>query len=483
MIGYLDTDDYEKIRILYYLENHRLTNVMYEDISEDLNLTLYQVKKNLIEIKDEIEQWGMNDYYQVSTFHKKSYVKYARKTQSNIIVLVNEYAKRATMQLLVQAVLTESTKNMFDLEEALFVSRATTYKLIKKFTELSNNYDLRITKATRFEGDEWNIREFVYHFYNSLYGSLSYPFSDEVMGELSSLLEGLLRIPNLLSSNFSSQDKNKLLYRLFVIYIRNYFHHYTKAQPFMRVDSVITDQIKEVLATKLEGTPQEILEEAYELQYFMVSEQLIDTIDLPKLEIVDVFGDTLLQVVESELPKFFEDLNTESVKEHLRQIHTRLIVSKRTNFDTALYHDFSYIDENYQIVQDMSYAFVQKLMTIEGYEALVEEKYEALVREYVFLLINRIPIDKLSPRLKLSIDFSYGQGYNNYILKNIQSLTNLNLDIRIGKSELPTDVYLSNSPDKNNDGVQIIWSSPPSAYDWEFLGNTLIQVRKSRGNG
>lgn len=50
MLKYLDEDDFKKLQILYYLENHHLSTVLFDDLIEELHLNNYQVKKLLSEI-------------------------------------------------------------------------------------------------------------------------------------------------------------------------------------------------------------------------------------------------------------------------------------------------------------------------------------------------------------------------------------------------------------------------------------------------
>ena len=42
MLKYLDEDDFKKLQILYYLENHHLSTVLFDDLIEELHLNNYQ---------------------------------------------------------------------------------------------------------------------------------------------------------------------------------------------------------------------------------------------------------------------------------------------------------------------------------------------------------------------------------------------------------------------------------------------------------
>ncbi|MEY8444240.1 hypothetical protein AALA52_08360 [Lactococcus ileimucosae] len=112
MLKYLDEDDLKKLKILYYLENHHLSTILFDELMEEVKINNYQVKKLLSEIKAEIKTWKLEHYYLIDLQTKKSYVRYERKTQGNIMVLLNHYVQRSQMQSLVRAIFTEEVTGL-----------------------------------------------------------------------------------------------------------------------------------------------------------------------------------------------------------------------------------------------------------------------------------------------------------------------------------------------------------------------------------
>ncbi|MEG1219228.1 MAG: helix-turn-helix domain-containing protein, partial [Lactococcus sp.] len=137
MLKYLDEDDFKKLQILYYLENHHLSTVLFDDLIEELHLNNYQVKKLLSEIQSEIKSWKLENYYLIDLQTQKSFVRYERRTQGNIMLLLNHYVKRSQMQALIRAIFTEEVNKIAELEDVVFLSKSATYKLVKKFTDLT----------------------------------------------------------------------------------------------------------------------------------------------------------------------------------------------------------------------------------------------------------------------------------------------------------------------------------------------------------
>ncbi|MGL4481876.1 MAG: helix-turn-helix domain-containing protein, partial [Lactococcus garvieae] len=58
----------------------------------------------------------------------------------------------------------------------------------------------------------------------------------------------------------------------------------------------------------------------------------------------------------------------------------------------------------------------------------------------------------------------------------------LNIEASEGKNKEDIDIYLSNLPSREVEAEQIIWASPPTSYDWEFFGNTVVKVKKDNFN-
>ncbi|WP_308004762.1 helix-turn-helix domain-containing protein [uncultured Lactococcus sp.] len=482
MLKYLDEDDFKKLQILYYLENHHLFTVLFDDLIEELHLNNYQVKKLLSEIQAEIKSWKLENYYLIDLQTQKSFVRYERRTQGNIMLLLNHYVKRSQMQALIRAIFTEEVNKIAELEDIVFLSKSATYKLVKKFTDLTKEYDVTIDKNMRFAGDEWKIREFLYNFYHTLYGDLYKSFSEDVATDLEQMIKALEEIEGLFIQGLSLTDRTKLLYRLFVIYTRNYLGNKASAQDFMKIDSRFIEPIAQILRHYLDGSNEEVLEETYELLYFLSSESITAHCDF---QIPTNVRELTLAFTESFNAKFKEhqnELNQAEVQVELNNIHLRLLVSLRANFDVSSLNDFNFMGENYEDIELFCNNFADKMLLDTRYAALFQEKHQALVREYMFLILCHTTAYRTRRPVKICVDFSYGISYNRYILENIKSLGFLNIEASEGKNKENIDIYLSNLPSREVEAEQIIWASPPTSYDWEFFGNTVVKVKKDNFN-
>ncbi|WP_081166353.1 helix-turn-helix domain-containing protein [Lactococcus garvieae] len=482
MLKYLDEDDFKKLKILYYLENHHLSTVLFDDLIEELKINNYQVKKLLTEIKTEIKAWKLENHYLIDLHTQKSYVRYERKTQGNIMLLLNHYAKRSQMQALVRAIFTEEVNKISDLEEVVFLSKSATYKLVKKFSELSVAYGISIDKNMKFSGEEWMIIEFLYNFYLSLYGDLYQSFSKDVSNDLKQMLRNLEKIEGLFSQPLSLTDKTKILYRLFVIYTRNYLGNKAQVTGFMKVNGDFVWPIQELLSDFLDESVEEVLDEAYELLYFLSSEGIASVCNFELPENVRRLTGLFTKTFIDKFSGHEFEINQKKTQAELNNIHLRLLISLRANFDSSSLNDFKFMGENYEEIELFCRNFADQMLLDTQYRNLFQEKHEALIREYMFLLLCYTTVHKTRRSVKICVDFSYGISYNRYILENIMSLGFLNIEASLGRNDENIDIYLSNLPSLEVDAEQIIWASPPTSYDWEFFGNSVVKIKKDNFN-
>lgn len=163
------------------------------------------------------------------------------------------------------------------------------------------------------------------------------------------------------------------------------------------------------------------------------------------------------------------EINQKKTQAELNNIHLRLLISLRANFDSSSLNDFKFMGENYEEIELFCRNFADQMLLDTQYRNLFQEKHEALIREYMFLLLCYTTVHKTRRSVKICVDFSYGISYNRYILENIMSLGFLNIEASLGRNDENIDIYLSNLPSLEVDAEQIIWASPPTSYDWEFL--------------
>ena len=152
----------------------------------------------------------------------------------------------------------------------------------------------------------------------------------------------------------------------------------------MKIDSRFIEPIAQILRHYLDGSNEDVLEETYELLYFLSSESITAHCDF---QIPTNVRELTLAFTESFNAKFKEhqnELNQAEVQVELNNIHLRLLVSLRANFDVSSLNDFNFMGENYEDIELFCNNFADKMLLDTRYAALFQEKHQALVREYMF---------------------------------------------------------------------------------------------------
>lgn len=483
MLKYLDTNDLHKFKILTLLDEKKSSSVSYRALSEELGLSVFQIKNLVSEIERDLATYELQNYFTLDLTTGRNSVKFNRTTEKSIYLLVANYAKHSKFQQLVHFILSEQGETIFDLEDYLFISRSQVYRLIRKFEELVKDYDVKITKNLRFEGTEWNIREFLYQFYTTLYSNCSFPCHSEKLVLYKEMIESLNQ-SNLFPGKISDSKYNKLLYRLAVKMSRNEHGYAIENLPVeMNKNDISFQKVYAVLENYLQGSEKEKNAEVMQLVFFLDTEEFISIRkECEENKEIQVLNEAFLSIIKQETKGAHPFYQEESFIYHLTRIHRRLILCNRTNFNMAPYQNFDFFNSRCQIAGALSHSIIAKLINHPTTKKLIENRQAQLLFEYLFLLLNKSPESNNTDPIRIYVDFSYGADYNEYIRANIQLLKELDVQVVLEKeyTENQIDIYLSNSPGVMEYPFQVMWVTPPLASDWEELLKVIRRARNRK---
>lgn len=475
MLEFIDKKSIARLKLLFYLDAHASVPLLQSKVMEDLKMNRYELESCIKDVQEDLEEFELTEQFIVETGVKPKIVKYTRKTFANISCLISCYASKSKLTPLIKAVLMEQVDNMFDLEEVLYASRATAYKIMGKANELLKIYEIEISSNCRFSGNERDIQLFLYRYYYTLYGVNAYPFTDNMKDELSEMIEQLCLIPDLFDQGLTNSQRIKLLYRLFVLRVRNHFGHQGKTVISTCQKHEIVQKVKTNLIPYFQNELQEA--EVYELLYFIASENLSSHCKLVEVKQVEWLNKKVIEHVKKEFQSVVSWGETTEVLDTLSLIHNKLLLQKRTNFENSMIQQFSFIKENYQLAEILAYRIVQELLELDWCEKIVRANYNELAKEYIFLFLATLPIEVLSPKVRIAIDFSFGESYSRYIQEQVNSFGKLNIETFLGVSNEKMDICISDMLMLQSNTHQVIWLSPPTASDWEKLGDLIVNVK------
>lgn len=480
MLEFLDKKSIGRLRLLFYLDAHASVPLLQANVMEELKMNRYELESCIKDVQADVKEFDLADQFVIETGVKPKTVKYTRKTFANISCLISCYASQSKLTPLIKAVLMEQVENTFDLEDVLYASRATVYKIMAKANELLEIFEIEISSSCQFVGKERDIQSFLYGYYYTLYGVNAYPFTDSMKDELVDIIHQLSSITHFLDDDLSNSQQVKLLYRLFVLKVRNHFGHHGEKIVSTCQKKELVQNITEVLNPYFQNLQES---EVYELLYFISSENLSPYCQLVQTETIEILNQKVIHSVLTEFQAITSWGVTHEVTKELSLIHNKLLFQKRTNFENSTIQQFSFIKENYQLAETLAYRIVQELLEFEWCTDTVKANYDELAKEYIFLFLSSLPIELLSPKVKIVIDFSFSQSYSRYIQEQVDAFGKLNIESYIGATEEEADIYISDMLKLHSHRHQVIWLSPPTSSDWEKLGDLIVHVKiKKSGN-
>ncbi|WP_375152585.1 hypothetical protein [Enterococcus mundtii] len=160
-------------------------------------------------------------------------------------------------------------------------------------------------------------------------------------------------------------------------------------------------------------------------------------------------------------------------------IHNKLLFPKPGQIlKIQRFNNFHFIKENYHSQEThLLLESCKNYWEFEWCTDTVKANYDELAKEYIFLFLSSLPIELLSPKVKIVIDFSFGQSYNRYIQEQVDAFSKLNIESYVGATEEEADVYISDMLKLHSHRHQVIWLSPPTSSDWEKLGDLIVHVK------
>lgn len=482
MLDYLDTTDLSKIKLLYFLENSKTSAIAFDKVQEEISFTKYQTTRLIEGIKADLQMFNYPNCFHFDLKTKKQHIIYKRLTHENIYMLIARYAKRSRLGKMVEFIVSEKGEKILDLEEYLYISHSGMYRLLELFKELSSDYRIEVSKKIRFSGNEWEIREFLYQFYYVLYKSFAYPFSETIEQRCQTIIF-LLVESGLFERKLSDAEYIKVTYRLFVLLVRNHMGYFAQQPPFkLEEKNYFSEKIYKIFECYFDGDEEELKKEVAQFLFFLETEDILPIRTKTEEVIVVELNRLFIQYIEKHGKNLLPFTKQKRFLQELVRIHRRCFLLKRPNFYMAKYQNFDFIRENYSFAEIISNGFVQSLLEEKKFLALTKKMYKELVCEYLFLLMNQMPESELSFKVSVYVDFSYGKNYNEYIIKNLTSFQQMNLNI-LTKENVErkiVDIYLSDIPTVKKYPFQILWTSPPSPYDWESFGELVVKARREK---
>lgn len=473
---FIDKESIHKLKILKYLDNREQKTADITELITAIDSSYYLTTKAIESLIVDVKTLGISDV-SIQLANNKVTLTYNEAIKIQLVRL--HYLEQSPHFHLLDSVFKHSANTLKSFASKNFISLSRTYVIKKELEIFFEPYNVKISANYSFSGKETQIRMMLFYFYFSKFNSTKFPFSLSI----ESIAENFTNmISKGLSHEITETQYLKLKYMSAVIFQRyrtkDYIHFEEKYMFTLTKKKSLSNYIQ-LFFEEYTSVPTEFLfNETLFFQSFLLAEEFIF---IKKEEIY--YKDSSIPLSINNLNTFFcveiskyldEDALMKSmavVKQGLSKIHWKFLYFEP--IDNFFIIDDDFILKNYPSFYHVVSSIVHSLY--ENYPNFDSHCKKYLVYEYTFLLIQTIPDYYKLPTINVCVDFSSGDIYNQFIGETIRSFQALNIRIE-KKVSKKTDFYLSDLYIPNLECPHLIWTTAPTASDWEILNKELTSL-------
>lgn len=481
----LDKESKRKLALFRSIEENDGLSEESEVLMENLELSDFLLKKTVNELNSDFEKLNLKGYFQVRLEGSKVSLK--EKGLATSEFLESAYIKESIAFNLLQTIFFQKFISVNDYAMEHYMSYPIVYKELKKLRDKLSQLDIVITKKFQFEGSEWAIRQFFYVLYFKVHKDSFDFYPKNSVSYSEQLIE---TIQEMYAIKLSAQSLVKFKHYLCITQYRaGQFNVESQKKDAVILDYNIfdADEIQQIQDTPFISniSKEELLtqNETILILLFLLIEGYISDKSNANLQEIPKVKQLSKHFIEALAEQF--NLNKKKIMETnifepLNKIHYKSYLLDYFKYYTSKQFNMYYFQQNYGLFFDFCKTFINSCKENRRYKKIWENRV-SLFYEYLFVLIDYIPLALIAPPVHIYIDFSLGKFYNEYIKKNIFSFDTLNVvvDSYIGKktSLILTD-YLMDKFQKEIDCI--VWLSPPRAVDWANFATKVIEIRQEK---
>lgn len=469
MHDFLETNDRNKLYLIHFLEADMNHYFPIDSLMKNLGISRFKVENLIEELNVELAELKLNKL-EIINIH---FVTATNINEETIIRLRRSYVRKSYYFCLFEELLYRKT-SLAEFAEKFFISESKAYDVKKKLSSMLKPLSISI-KNGQIQGDEEKIRLLYFDVYYFFFNGCKDIFKvriDEIKEheEIISNLKG--NIP------LSQEEKIYIFMRIINKRIKN--------ENYVEISSTDFNSENDTLQAYQKYIPMKDkdikIQETLYFSRFLYAENFIpiEDTDIGKanIRLVNKIGTDFSEKIVREL---LQEINAIKDSEILPQLMANI---NRINFRWIYFqystntfitdNQWKYFEEVYPEYFEFVISFIEKAAFIKS-----ESAKKTLFYDYLFAIITIVPISYLSRSINICIDFSRGKTYTDYISNNILQFQSMDINIST-KPDDKTDLYIS---DYNSEFVscnQIIWKEPPTNKDWKNFGNTLVFIRREK---
>ncbi|MCO6016795.1 helix-turn-helix domain-containing protein [Carnobacterium divergens] len=473
----LKKENQQKIDILNYLELSPSQTASIKQISEDLLLSTFIIKKALTQVSEDL---STHHIFGLKLIESQKKITFTSDGSDSILTLKWIYLKQSTLFLLLDGFFKEEYSTLESFSKKYFLSLPTAYLLKVELEKHLQHFNLSISSELTLEGQEKTLRFFMFNVYFHYFNSLELPFSKDLINLVENFINNLSFATGF---SYSATQRLKLHYFLLVTFQRLYHGQtLTKNESLVSFNSIQLKLKKTIFSFFDQTTSLTTKENELETSFlisFLYSENLIPNLSsTAALSFIHSASEATVQLTSlflNALKKMFdisiEMPNYTYLQKELNRIHYKYLNFNEPLATPPFQFNTSFLKENYPDFFIFIDDFTQKNL-------ILLHETDTLYYDYLFTLIKYIPLSLLTHPIYVCVDFSRGRSYNHFIATNIKSFKFLNIVIEKRISD-NTNLYLSDFKPTGLTLDFILWKNPPLPSDWEHFGNKIIELKNN----
>ncbi|MBO0462414.1 MULTISPECIES: helix-turn-helix domain-containing protein [unclassified Enterococcus] len=458
----LNKEDRRSYNLLKYLERSVTLTESLSKLQEELELSPFLVKKTIDNLKSDISDWDLSESFKLSTENVEIILEINGDYTSNYVL--SKYIKQSLSTALLISIFSREFTSLEDFMEEHHVSYSVAYKTIKRLQKELNYYNITLEKG-KMIGSRTNILFFMYHLFLLINPSFEDVYEQKIISEVEQIMDSLQQM-----FVFSNYEKQKLFHCLALGKIENTREEINIKDEIVHFfDEAETLRLKQTLSLRSINYTYYLL--AWLYSYNKLDDSYINRNEDSKIQLLN-------QLFVNKVEKNFTRLAPAIKSELLKGL-------ERVHFTSKYYpiEKFNRIEIDTQFFYQTYPEFY--LFLLEYTKNIIDEfsdfsrNKSILFFNYLMLLIHTVPVDHLKVPVKIGIDFSYGELYNEFIKKNLAMYVNLNVAIIDPNLHHEADIVITNMNDvyDSESTNVIVWLDPPRVVDWANLTKKILELQ------
>ncbi|WP_303754246.1 helix-turn-helix domain-containing protein [Enterococcus sp. S86.2] len=475
LANFLAKEEWRKYQLLKKVERSPYFALTKKELMEELGISNYVLKSLIDQLILDLEHYQLAP--EINLFVEEPFLQLEITGSASSETLLEKYVAESTsFQILAGAALGQF-KSLNDLSEKKLISYPIAHSNYKNLNTYLKNFDITIDKKFRLTGkSEKNVRLFLTELFARIFKNDQdiYPVADQNM------IQTKLEVLDLIK--MTMHQKMKLMHYLHVTNLRIQQKKYVEWQD---LSFLLPENLEKEMQTaffyRVPSQYREAEAAAFYCYYGARSKEIGLTFALAESPQINQWSQNLLAQLIQTFPKLIKE--TESLAGFLtrsRYLHFQLLETSTAFESIQPEINIIYFQQNFPRVLAFCRRYISNLK--QTAPDLYRKKKQLLL-QYLFLILDSFPKKLILETINVYVDFSYGNLYNQFIVKNLDFFK------QIGANVVPTikdaDILLTDSRELGQDYQKdcVVWLAPPRPLDWANLAQKVIQKREAKYNG